>query len=579
MVTDSSCRPSSSRSIATSLREIAPDERLAAGQPHITDAHRGEEPDQPRDLLEAQDLGALEPRQALGGHAVLAAEVAAVGDRHPQIPDQAAVAILKWLCTHLTGYPGRARGTNAAPPPRRCVRSVIHRRAGRSRPCRGARLGGPAGAQHRLAGEPAPLGDPLGGRVAGRRQQLDPLEPELLKAPCADHSDRAGGVARAAGARRQPVADLAAQLVPVDASARSSRAARPSLARRRSRTVRDPRRAARVVAREHGTRGHRSRRRAAGPASSARSRGPGRSADQRAEVGARATGAARSVRRRAGAAGQHDRAGDRLTARARASRRARRSSAATSAATSSAGSWPSSQRSAAAPAAERAQPALPVLGGEVGERVRAPAGAAGAAARSSARLVRVERVDQLVDPASAARPRRPRSPGSRRSPSERSAARRSPSARCATGAEIGLGHDEHVGDLHDPRLQELQHVARARLDRRPPSSSATSATSVSDWPTPTVSITTTSNAAASASAAARVAGARPPSRSPAAVERMNTRSSSGVALDPRPVAEQRAARSARAGIDREHRDRPIGAPARPLPAATAATTCRRPAGR
>ena len=57
--------------------------------------------------------------------------------------------------------------------------------------------------------------------------------------------------------------------------------------------------------------------------------------------------------------------------------------------------------------------------------------------------------------------------------------------------------------------------------------SATSATSVSDCPTPTVSITTTSNAHASAEAAARVAGARPPSRSPAAVERMNTRSSAG----------------------------------------------------
>ena len=57
--------------------------------------------------------------------------------------------------------------------------------------------------------------------------------------------------------------------------------------------------------------------------------------------------------------------------------------------------------------------------------------------------------------------------------------------------------------------------------------SATSATSVSDWPTPTVSITTTSNATASAPAAARVAGARPPSRPPAAVERMNTLRSPG----------------------------------------------------
>ena len=57
--------------------------------------------------------------------------------------------------------------------------------------------------------------------------------------------------------------------------------------------------------------------------------------------------------------------------------------------------------------------------------------------------------------------------------------------------------------------------------------SAASATSVSDWPTPTVSITTTSNAFASACAAARVAGARPPSRSPAAIERMKTSRSAG----------------------------------------------------
>ena len=59
--------------------------------------------------------------------------------------------------------------------------------------------------------------------------------------------------------------------------------------------------------------------------------------------------------------------------------------------------------------------------------------------------------------------------------------------------------------------------------------SAASATSVSDCPTPTVSITTTSKAAASAWAAARVAGASPPSRSPAAVERMNSPRSAGSA--------------------------------------------------
>ncbi len=61
-------------------------QRLAAGQAHV--ARRPsptKQPHQPLDLLEAEDLGALEPRQAVGGHAVLAAEVAAVGDGDAQI--------------------------------------------------------------------------------------------------------------------------------------------------------------------------------------------------------------------------------------------------------------------------------------------------------------------------------------------------------------------------------------------------------------------------------------------------------------------------------------------------------------
>ena len=91
--------------------------------------------------------------------------------------------------------------------------------------------------------------------------------------------------------------------------------------------------------------------------------------------------------------------------------------------------------------------------------------------------------------------------------------------------------------------------------------SATSATSVSLWPTPTVSTTTTSNAAASAQAALRVDAASPPRRSAAAVERMKVPRVGGVVRDPRAVAEQRAARAPRRGVDREHRDRaPGGAP-------------------
>ena len=73
--------------------------------------------------------------------------------------------------------------------------------------------------------------------------------------------------------------------------------------------------------------------------------------------------------------------------------------------------------------------------------------------------------------------------------------------------------------------------------------SAASATSVSDWPTPTVSITTMSNAAASACAAARVAG-REPAEPLAGGHRADEDAAvGGVGVDPRAVAEQRAARA------------------------------------
>ena len=56
--------------------------------------------DHPRDLLVGEDLVALQPRQALGGHAVLAAEVAAVGDRDAHVADRAAVPVVEGLAFH-----------------------------------------------------------------------------------------------------------------------------------------------------------------------------------------------------------------------------------------------------------------------------------------------------------------------------------------------------------------------------------------------------------------------------------------------------------------------------------------------
>jgi hypothetical protein len=88
-------------------RELATHERLAAGQPDVGDAHRGQQPDQPLDLLEVQDLVALEPRQPLRRHAVLAAEVAAVRHRDAQIGDLASVTVDEWLESHAAKRSGR----------------------------------------------------------------------------------------------------------------------------------------------------------------------------------------------------------------------------------------------------------------------------------------------------------------------------------------------------------------------------------------------------------------------------------------------------------------------------------------
>src|SRR3954468_5720638 len=103
-------------------REVAADEWLAAGQAHVADAHVGEQRDEPDDLLEAQDVVALEPRQPLRRHAVLAAEVAAVGDGDADVGDPAPVAVDQRLAGHgfkrsgARASPGRggARGPRAA---------------------------------------------------------------------------------------------------------------------------------------------------------------------------------------------------------------------------------------------------------------------------------------------------------------------------------------------------------------------------------------------------------------------------------------------------------------------------------
>ncbi len=85
------------RQVGDQRRQVAADQRLAAGDPELVDAEPHEDRRQPRDLLERQDLLAGQEREVaaedLGGHAVRAPEVAAVGDRDPQVTQRAAEAV------------------------------------------------------------------------------------------------------------------------------------------------------------------------------------------------------------------------------------------------------------------------------------------------------------------------------------------------------------------------------------------------------------------------------------------------------------------------------------------------------
>ncbi len=92
--------------------------------------------------------------------------------------------------------------------------------------------------------------------------------------------------------------------------------------------------------------------------------------------------------------------------------------------------------------------------------------------------------------------------------------------------------------------------------------SATSATSVSDWPDADRLDHHDVERAASACAAVRVAGASPPSRPPAAIERTNTDWSTGSTADPGAIAEQRAAGALGGRVHREHGHRAVTSPPR-----------------
>src|SRR5256714_330968 len=91
--------PFDPRQHAYEPRELTAHERLAAGEAHVLHAQRHHQAHDPLDLLEAQEGRALEPGQPVRRHAVLAAEVAAGGDRHAGGLEAAPMAIYERVHT------------------------------------------------------------------------------------------------------------------------------------------------------------------------------------------------------------------------------------------------------------------------------------------------------------------------------------------------------------------------------------------------------------------------------------------------------------------------------------------------
>jgi hypothetical protein len=88
-VSSSSAPLARCRDRLSTAHDVAPDQRLAAGQPQLAHAAGDEGRAQPVEFLQRQNLLLGQERHVLG-HAVDAAEVAAVGDRDAQVGDFAA---------------------------------------------------------------------------------------------------------------------------------------------------------------------------------------------------------------------------------------------------------------------------------------------------------------------------------------------------------------------------------------------------------------------------------------------------------------------------------------------------------
>ena len=194
-----------------------------------------------------------------------------------------------------------------------------------------------------------------------------------------------------------------------------------------------------------------------------------------------------------------------------------------------------------------------MLGDEVGQRAEPPR-ARPRRGQVEPGAVRVERGHELVDPAGGGT-EETATTGTSRSPSERSAACRSRRARWATCAEVGLGDDEHVGDLHDPGLQELQHVAGAGLDDDRDGVGRLGHLGLGLADADGLDHHDVERGGQRLRRGAR--GGREPAEPLAGRGRADEQPAVGrVGLDPHAVAEQRAARALGGRVDGQHRDRP-----------------------
>ena len=75
-------------------RQVAAQQRLAAGQADLVHAEREEDVDERARLLEMQDVLARQPDVVVLRHAVFATEVAPIGDREPQVAQRPAEGII-----------------------------------------------------------------------------------------------------------------------------------------------------------------------------------------------------------------------------------------------------------------------------------------------------------------------------------------------------------------------------------------------------------------------------------------------------------------------------------------------------